>query len=184
MVEKEQAALDVEAFPYLLEKAGMIGVFATGQSGVGLDQLDQLINEEIENVKKNGVTEEEFQKARNTKESEFANAFGTMSARAKNLARYHVFYGDANLINTELDRYLAVKRDDLQRVANKYLTSEGVHKLRFPVPNSAEASETAAKEKEKPVQVPATKESATETPAQKTAPLDVPAGQAPQPAKK
>lgn len=184
MVEKEQAALDVEAFPYLLEKAGMIGVFATGQSGVGLDQLDQLINEEIEDVKKNGVTEEEFQKARNTKESEFANAFGTMSARAKNLARYHVFYGDANLINTELERYLAVKREDLQRVANKYLTREGVHTLRFPVPNSKEASEAAAKEKEKPVQVPATKASETETPAQKTAPLDVPAGQSPQPAKK
>jgi predicted Zn-dependent peptidase len=57
-----------------------------------------------------------------------------MSTRAKNLARYRLFYGDANLINTELDRYLAVKREDLQRVANKYLTKEGVNVLRFPVP--------------------------------------------------
>ena len=99
-----------------------------------LEQLDVLIDEEVEKVKADGVTEEEFQKSRNQREAEFANAFGSMSQRAKNLARYHVFYRDANLINTELDRYLAVKRDDLQRVANKYFTKEGVNILRFPVP--------------------------------------------------
>lgn len=184
LVEKEQAALDVEAFPFLLENAGMLGVFATGQSGVTLEQLDKLIAEEVENVKKDGVTDEEFQKARNSKESEFANAFGTMNSRAKNLARYHVFYGDTNLINTELDRYLAVKREDLQRVANKYLTREGVNRLHYPVPSGEAPNDAAATKEQKPVEVPATKESATQTPAQKTAPIEVPAGQAPAPAKK
>ena len=112
----------------------MVGVFATGQSGVELDQLDKFITEEVERVKEEGVSEEEFQKARNTKEAEFAKAFGAMHSRAQNLARYHLFYGDANLINTELDRYLAVKREDLQRVAKKYLTAEGRNVLRYPVP--------------------------------------------------
>ena len=62
----------------------------------------QVTTEEVEQVKKTGVTADEFQKARNQKEAEFANSFGTMHARAQNLARYHVFYGDTNLINTEL----------------------------------------------------------------------------------
>ncbi|MCE9610451.1 MAG: insulinase family protein [Chthoniobacter sp.] len=134
LVEKEQAALQVEAFPFLLESAGVLGVEAIGQRGITLDQLDTLISEEVERLKKDGVTEEEFRKALNQKEAEFAGSFGAMSTRAKNLARYHLFYGDANLINTELDRYLAVKREDLQRVANKYFTTEGVSILRFPVP--------------------------------------------------
>ncbi len=134
LVEKEQSALDVDAFPYLLENAGMLGVFATGQQGVTLEQLDAQIDEEVEKVKAEGVTDEEFQKALNQKEAEFASEFGTMNKRARELARYHVFYGDANLINTELDRYFAVKRDDLQRVAKKYLTKEGVNILRFPAP--------------------------------------------------
>jgi zinc protease len=176
LVEKEQAALDVEAFPYLLEKAGMLGVFATGQAGIALDQLDELITQEVEETKKNGVTEEEFQKARNTKEAEFANAFGTMNSRAKNLARYHVFYGDANLINTELERYLAVKREDLQKVANKYFTREGAHILRYPVPDAKTPSNAAAAKQEKPLQIPATPATATETPATKQAPIEVPAG--------
>ena len=134
LVEKEQAALQVQAFPFLLESAGLLGVEAIGQQGVTLDQLDALIDEEVERVKKDGVTENEYQKALNQQEAEFASGFGTMNSRAKNLARYHLFFGDANLINTELDRYLAVKRDDLQRVANKYFTKEGVNILRFPVP--------------------------------------------------
>ena len=136
LVEKEQVAIEVEAFPFLLEKAGMLGVYVIGQNGVPLETLDKLIDEEVAKVKKDGVTEEEFQKARNNKEAEFASSFGTMSARAKNLARYHVFFGDANLINTELDRYLAVKREDLQRVARKYFTAEGRNVLRYPVPTA------------------------------------------------
>jgi len=136
LVEKEQAALGVEVFPFLLEKAGMLGVHATGQQGVSLDRLDSLIDEEVARVKKDGVTEEEFQKARNQQESAFASSFGTMSTRAKNLARYHLFHGNTNLINTELDRYLAVQRADLQRVANQYLTPQAKNTLRFPVPTS------------------------------------------------
>ena len=139
LVEKEQAALQVQAFPFLLENAGLLGVEAIGQQGVTLDQLDALIDEEVERVKKDGVTEDEYQKALNQQEAEFASGFGTMNSRAKNLARYHLFFGDANLINTELDRYLAVKRDDLQRVAQKYFTKEGVNVLRFPVPAAAAA---------------------------------------------
>jgi predicted Zn-dependent peptidase len=140
LVEKEQAALEVEAFPYLMESAGMLGVFATGQRGVTLDQLDALISEEVARFKKEGATEQEFQKALNQKEAEFASSFGTMQTRAKNLARYHVFYGDANLINTELDRYLAVKREDLQRVAKKYFADNAVHLLRYPVPEATPPS--------------------------------------------
>jgi len=136
LVEKEQAALEVEAFPFLLENAGMLGVYAIGQQGITLDHLDALIDEEVEKVKAEGVTAEEFQKAQNQKEAEFASSFGTMHTRASELARYHVFYHDTNLINTELDHYLAVKREDLQRVAKKYLTKEGVNILRYPAPTA------------------------------------------------
>ncbi len=144
LVEKEQVAIEVEAFPFLLENAGTLGVYVIGQQGVPLDTLDKLIDEEVAKVKADGVTEEEFQKALNNQEAEFASSFGAMASRAKNLARYHVFFGDTNLINTELDRYRAVKREDIQRVAEKYFTKEGMNVLRYPVP-AAPPSEPPAK---------------------------------------
>lgn len=141
LVNQEQAAVEIQAFPSLLEKAGMVGVFAMGNRGVALSRLDQLINEEIAKVREHGVTPEEFEKARNQKEMELASAFGSMQSRARSLARYHVFYGDTNLINTELEKYLAVTREDLQRVANEYLKPDAVNILHYPVPEKAAGQE-------------------------------------------
>jgi zinc protease len=139
LVDQDQIAVAVEAFAFLQENAGMMGVFANGQRGVPLEKLDAAISEEIKNVRENGVTDEEFEKARNQQEAEFATAFGSMSSRAKNLARYHVFFGDAGLINTELERYMKVKREDLQRVAKEYFKDDRTQVLRYPVPAPGEA---------------------------------------------
>jgi predicted Zn-dependent peptidase len=122
-----------------------MGVFANGQRGVPLEKLDSAISDEIKNVRENGVTAEEFEKARNQQEAEFATSFGSMNSRAKNLARYHVFYGDAGLINTELERYMKVKREDLQRVAKEYFKDDRTQILRYPVPEPAEAPAAAPK---------------------------------------
>ena len=43
------------------------------------------------------------------------------AAIAENLANYHVYYGDANLINTEIDIYRSITREEIKNVAAKYL---------------------------------------------------------------
>ena len=53
-------------------------------------------------------------------ENDFLGNFRSMIGIAENLANYEMYFGDANLINTELDRYLKVSREDIQRVAKKY----------------------------------------------------------------
>ena len=136
LVEKKGVAMSVSPYCYLLEKTGMLAISVTGQSGSTLEELDQALTEEIQGVVANGVTEEEFQKARNAMESQFAQSGGTMSDRARSLAHYSMFFGDTSLINTELERYLAVKREDLQRVAQKYFTPKGKFVLRYPTPES------------------------------------------------
>jgi len=47
-----------------------------------------------------------------------------------------MYYGDANLINTELNRYLAVTKDDIKKAANKYYTNNNrvvLHYLPKPI---------------------------------------------------
>ena len=66
------------------------------------------------------IGEKEFQKLINQTESNFIQSNARISGIAESLANYHMFYGDANLINNELDRYLKVTREDIQRVANEY----------------------------------------------------------------
>lgn len=142
LVDTEQAAVTAEAFPLLHEKAGMVAVFAVGNRGVTLQRLDELIDEEVEKLSKEGVTEEELQKARNQREVSWASSYGAMQSRARALAHYHLFFGNTDLINTELEKYLAVTREDLQRVARQYLVPSGRFVLHYPPP--APAATTAA----------------------------------------
>lgn len=133
LVRGEQAASEIEVFPYLLEKGGLIGIFAIGNPQTPLEKLDGLIDEEIAKVRDSGVTAEELQKAKNLKLREIASSYGTMQSRAENLAHYHVMFGDTAQINREWERYEAVTPADIQRVAAKYFQPEGVNILRFPV---------------------------------------------------
>jgi zinc protease len=144
LVDKEQAALQAQAFPILFEKAGVIGVMTTGQRGVTLEKLDELITEEVEKVKAEGVSEEEFEKALNQKESELANDNGSMAARARNLANARLFYGKTEEVNNELAKYLAVKRADLQRVAKKYLKQDQRFTIHYAVPGQPKLDTPAA----------------------------------------
>jgi len=47
-----------------------------------------------------------------------------MAGIAESLANYEVYFGDANLINTELARYQKVTREDILNVAKKYLNKD------------------------------------------------------------
>ena len=124
IVDKQQKAVAAGSFPYFLEDPGLFIVYGIANSNVNADDLEKSIQEEIDKVKNNLISENEFQKMRNQKETEFISSNSTDLGVAENLADYSVFYGDANLINTELNRYMKVTREDLKRVANKYLNAD------------------------------------------------------------
>ena len=70
------------------------------------------------------ISEEEFQKVRNKFENDIISGNSSIAGIAENLADNFVYYGDANRINTLLDNYMKVTREDIQRVAKKYLTQD------------------------------------------------------------
>ncbi|MBN1638649.1 MAG: insulinase family protein [Ignavibacteriales bacterium] len=121
LVDKQQLALQVVSIPLALEDPGLFIVLGLPNIGIDLLKFEDEINTELEKVKTNLVEEKEFQKIRNQIESQFISGYSSMAGIASSLANYHVFYGDANLINTEIERYMKVTREDLKRVANKYL---------------------------------------------------------------
>ena len=79
------------------------------------------MNAEIERAKNDMISERELQKLKNQIESEFVNSNASVACIAESLANYHMYFGDANLITTEIDRYLAVTAEDIKAAANKYI---------------------------------------------------------------
>lgn len=121
MVIEDQTALMVQANPLGLEDPGLHMIIAMPNMGVDPQVLDETIDEELERVRTELISEEELQKLRNQVESRMVNSNTTIARRAMNLANYHLLYGDANLINTEIDRYMAVTREDILEAAQNYL---------------------------------------------------------------
>jgi len=123
-VEETQSAMFVGSFPFASEDPGLSFVFGIANAEVAPEKLEGEINGEFDKVKNELITETEFQKLRNMVENDFVYNFNSQVGIAENLANYKMYFGDANLINTELERYMKVTREDIQRVAKKYFTKE------------------------------------------------------------
>jgi predicted Zn-dependent peptidase len=124
IVDKQQKALFAGAFPVPSEDPGLALIFGITNMGVSPVDLEAAMEAEFERTKKELISDEEFQKLRNQVENDFVSANTKMAGIAENLANYHVYFKDANLVNTEIDRYLKVTREDIQKAAQKYLVKE------------------------------------------------------------
>lgn len=122
--DKQQKALQVGSIPFSLEDPGLFLTYGLCNVGGKAEDLETAIDNEIKKVKKDLVSETEFQKVKNQIESSFVTRYSTVAGIGESLANYSVYYGDPNLINTELQRFMKITREDLKRVANKYLTKE------------------------------------------------------------
>lgn len=124
IVDKQQKAMYVGSFPFALEDAGLFIIFGVANIGITAEDLEKAIDTELEKAKAEVLSDSDLQKLKNQAETEFVTQNATMAGIAENLANYHVYFGDANLINTEIDRYMKVTKEDLKRVANQYLKKE------------------------------------------------------------
>lgn len=124
IVEKQRLAMMAVAFPFPLEDEGIALSFALANVGVDLKDLQEALDKEIEIVQQNLISDEELQKLKNQIESDFISSNSTMAGIAEQLAQYYIYYqGNTNLINTEIQKYLSVTKEDIKRVANKYFAN-------------------------------------------------------------
>jgi zinc protease len=137
LVDQQQKAIQVGTFPFPLEDPGITLSYAIANMGVPVEDVEASMEKEYDKVKTELVSEKEFQKLKNQVETDFVNSYATVAGRAEALANYHLYFGDANLINTEIQRYMKVTREDLKRVANKYFTKENRVVLYY-LPKSAQ----------------------------------------------
>ncbi len=56
----------------------------------------------------------------NTKNN-YVNGNSSVEGVAENLATYYMLYGDINLINTEIEIYRSITREEIRDIAKKYL---------------------------------------------------------------
>lgn len=137
IVDKQQKALAVIALPYILEDGGVFLLYGISNMGVEPQDVETAIDEQIESVKENGISERDFEKLMAQIENRVVSSYASVAGIASELAEAKTFYGDANRINQKLEEYNKVTREDIQRVAKHYFDKNGRVVLYY-LPKSAE----------------------------------------------
>jgi zinc protease len=122
--DEQQKALYVGSFSLPLEDPGLAIAFGIANMGVTPDSLEAAMDHEIEKVRNEKVDVRELDKLKAQVETEFVSGNGRVAGIAESLASAHVFLGDAKKVNPEVDHYLSVTPEALQRVARKYFSKD------------------------------------------------------------
>jgi predicted Zn-dependent peptidase len=99
----------------------LFGVYAVANKGKKVEDLELAVYEELEKIKKEGITENELQKVKNQKLIEFYNQLETINGKSNNIGTYEVFFGDYRKMFDAPAAYNKVTTEDIKRVANQYI---------------------------------------------------------------
>jgi zinc protease len=121
LVDEKKMALQTGAFNISQEDYSMYVIFGLPLGENTLDDLMSEMDEEIVKIQDQLISDRDYQKLQNKIENGFVNSNASIEGIANSLARYYMLYGDTNLINTEIDIYRSITREEIQDVANKYL---------------------------------------------------------------
>jgi predicted Zn-dependent peptidase len=124
LVDNKQLAVAAQSVPFFNEDDGLFIALTIANMGVKVETLEENMDSVVNGLKLELVGEREFQKVKNQITTDLVNSKATMAGIAESLANNEVYFGDANLINTELERYNKVTREDVLKVAKKYLNKD------------------------------------------------------------
>ncbi|MCS6816535.1 MAG: insulinase family protein [Blastocatellia bacterium] len=121
LVREKELVTSISGFMDEKRAPGGFYITATLRPGARIEEVEAVIAEEIERVRREPIADWELMKAKNTARRAFISSIASSLSRAILLGQYAVYYGDPNVINTRLERIMAVTKEDVQRVAERYL---------------------------------------------------------------
>jgi zinc protease len=118
-VEETQVAIDVHGVMGAGFDPSLTWMLVDLPPGGDLAKAESLLDEELARVVAEGVTDAELRKAKNIAVADFWRHLETNSGRAQELGTYEVFHGDWQKLFSAPDRYEAVTREQVRKVAAK-----------------------------------------------------------------
>ena len=145
LVYEKQIAQSANMRYHSSEIAGQCILSVTAAEGHGLDEVEAAADAEMARLLREPPTDEEITRVKNRIEASHFRQLariGGFGGRADQLNHYSVFSADPDLINTSLDKYISVTREDVMRVAESVLGENQVRLRVLPEPTLSPATVT------------------------------------------
>jgi zinc protease len=120
LVREEQLAISVYGGIGETIDPQLFSIYVKPRPGADLDRLEAVIDEELDKLRKDGITEQEYKKALNIIRSDFYSGLQTISGKANQMGASEVLYGSFEKLFAQMDGYAAVQRDQVRAAAGKY----------------------------------------------------------------
>jgi predicted Zn-dependent peptidase len=130
LVKEKKLFSQIECYHFGTVEKGLLAVEGKLVKGVKMEEAEKAINEEIEKLKQDGISEKELTKIKNKTEATLAFEDMSVLTRANNLAFYELL-GDASLFNTDRDKYFSVTGDDILKYSQKIFNPGNCSTLRY-----------------------------------------------------
>ncbi len=118
LVKEKQLFSNIECYQFGTIDKGLLAIEGKLIKGISVEQAEKAVEEELEVLKNELITEKELTKVKNRTESAIAFEDMSVMTRANNLAFYELL-GDANLFNSDREKYFAVSKEDIRQYSNK-----------------------------------------------------------------
>jgi predicted Zn-dependent peptidase len=122
LVREEQLAISVRGGIYETIDPYLFSFSVQPKQDGDLDRIEAIIIEEIEKIKKEGITKRELAKVLNSVRTRFFNSLQTIAGIANLIGRAEVLHGDYGRAFNRMEYYGKVKLEDVKKAANKYFT--------------------------------------------------------------
>ncbi|HMQ79928.1 MAG TPA: pitrilysin family protein [Ignavibacteria bacterium] len=124
IVYDKKSAKSSGSFIWDNEVGGMFIITATAFRNTDTDSLIADITRIADSFGSEPVSDKELEKAKNSVENDYISNMQTIMGKADALASYWTFHKNTGLINTMIDEYLAVTKEDIMKAAKKYLRND------------------------------------------------------------
>jgi predicted Zn-dependent peptidase len=126
LVEDKQLALGAEGFNGFPgdKYPNLLLFYATTAPNVSIDEVAKVLNEELERLKNEPVSEEELERVKNQLRASVLRGLDSNMGMARSLIEYDVKTGSWRNLFAALDAYNAVTPADIQRVARSTFIPE------------------------------------------------------------
>ncbi len=117
-------AIQASASNITQELAGEFFMFVLPYPGTPLNTFEQELRQALSDFETNGVSDDDLQKFKARYETNFIHGLEKVSGKVSQLAYYQTFADDPAFFEEELQRHLAVTKEDVMRVYETYIKGE------------------------------------------------------------
>ncbi len=126
LIDELKLTSRVTMYQYQSELAGQLMLQVRGFENTPLDNINQAINEALKEFENKGFSEQDLATIKAGQETAFYRGLSSVLGKGFRLAQYNIFTKDPGFINQEAKNILAVSKDDVLRVYNKYIKNKYV----------------------------------------------------------